>query len=138
MPHWLFKTEPAAFSWADLVARGAAGEEWDGVRSHQARNVMDRMRAGERGFLYHSQTDRAVVGIVEVAAAAHPDSTDSTGTWRCVDVRAAEPLPRPVTLAAIKARPELVRMALVRQSRLSVSEVSEEEWRLVCEMGGVG
>ena len=137
MSHWLFKSEPSAFSWDDLAARGATGEEWDGVRSHQARGAMERMRVGERGLLYHSQTDRAVVGVVEVVAAAHPDSTDDTGIWRCVDIRAVEPLPRPVTLAEIKARPDLAGMALVRQSRLSVSEVSDDEWRIVCEMGGL-
>ena len=136
MAFWLFKSEPEAWSWADQVARGAAGETWDGVRSHQAANNMRRMRAGERGFFYHSQTERAVVGIVEVAAEAAPDPSDDTGRWDCVRVRARDALPRPVTLAAIKARPELAAMALVRQSRLSVMEVSEAEWRIVCEMGG--
>jgi predicted RNA-binding protein with PUA-like domain len=137
MAHWLFKSEPEAWSWADQVARGEAGEPWDGVRSHQAANNMRRMRLGERGFFYHSQTERAVVGIVEVAAEAAPDPTDETGRWHCVRLRAVEPLRRPVTLAEIKARPELGAMALVRQSRLSVSEVSEEEWRLVRALGGL-
>ena len=137
MPQWLFKTEPSAWSWDQQVARGEAGEEWTGVRSHQARGVMERMRVGDLGFFYHSQTDRAVVGVVEVVAEAHPDSTDETGTWRCVDVRAVEPLPRPVTLAEIKARPELAGMALVRQSRLSVSEVTDAEWRAIQRMGGL-
>lgn len=134
---WLFKSEPAAWSWDQQVARGAAGEPWDGVRSHQAANNMRRMEAGDLGFFYHSQTERAVVGVVEVIAPAAPDSTDDTGRWECVTVRAVEPLPRPVTLAQIKARPELASMALVRQSRLSVSEVSEEAWRIVREMGGL-
>lgn len=138
MPRWLFKSEPAAWSWDQQVARAEAGEPWDGVRSHQAANNMRRMAVGERGFFYHSQTERAVVGIVEVVAEAAPDPTDDTGRWDCVTLRAVEPLPRPVTLAQIKARPELAGMALVRQSRLSVSEVAEEEWRLVLEMGGLG
>ena len=135
MAFWLFKSEPATWSWSDQVARGEAGEPWDGVRSHQAANNMRRMRVGERGFFYHSQTERAVVGVVEVTVPAAPDPTDDTGRWDCVRVRAVEPLPRPVTLAEIKARPELAGMALVRQSRLSVSEVSEAEWRIVREMG---
>lgn len=137
MAHWLFKSEPEAWSWADQVARGPGGEPWDGVRSHQAANNMRRMRVGERGFFYHSQTERAVVGVVEVAEEAAPDPTDDTGRWDCVRVRAVEPLRRPVTLAEIKARPELAGMALVRQSRLSVMEVSEAEWRLIRAMGGL-
>ena len=135
MARWLFKSEPAAWSWDDQVARGAEGEPWDGVRSHQAAANMRRMRVGERGFFYHSQTERAVMGIVEVIAEAAPDPTDDTGRWDCVTLRAVEPLPRPVTLAEIKARPKLSGMALVRQSRLSVSEVSEAEWAAIREMG---
>ncbi len=99
---------------------------------------MRRMKAGERGFFYHSQTERAVVGVVEVIAQAQPDPTDDTGRWDCVRLRAVEPLRLPVTLSEIKARPELAGMALVRQSRLSVSEVSEAEWRVIREMGGLG
>jgi predicted RNA-binding protein with PUA-like domain len=137
MAFWLFKSEPAAWSWDQQVAKGAEGEPWDGVRSHQAANNMRRMKMGERGFFYHSQTERAVVGIVEVMAEAAPDPTDDTGRWDCVTLRAVEPLARPVTLAEIKARPELSGMALVRQSRLSVSEVAEEEWRIIREMGGL-
>lgn len=137
MAHWLFKSEPAAWSWADQVARGAAGEPWDGVRSHQAMGHMRRMRPGEQGFFYHSQTERSVVGVVEVIEEARPDPGDETGVWHCVRVRAVEPLPHPVSLAAIKARPDLAGMALVRQSRLSVSEVSQAEWRAIRAMGGL-
>lgn len=137
MRYWLFKSEPATFSWDDLVARGAAGEEWDGVRSYQARNVMREMAVGDRGLYYHSQTERACIGTVEVAAACHPDGTDPTGIWECVDIRACDPLPRPVTLAAIKARADLSAMALVRLSRLSVQPVTGDEWRIVREMGGI-
>ena len=92
--------------------------------------------AGERGFFYHSGDEKRIVGIVEVAAEAHPDSTDPTGTWECVDLRVVADMPRPVTLSAIKAEPRLAGMALVRNARLSVQPVSEEEWEIVCGMGG--
>ena len=137
MKHWLFKSEPGTWSWDDQVAKGDAGEEWDGVRNYAARNNMREMRRGDLGFFYHSVGEKAVVGIVEVIAEAHPDSKTEDARWECVDIRAVEPLPRPVTLAAIKARPELAQMALVRQSRLSVSPVGEDEWRLIREMGGL-
>src|SRR5690606_31369700 len=99
---WLFKSEPDVFCWDDLVAKGAAGEEWDGVRSYQARNFMREMRLGDRGFFYHSNIGKEIVGIVEVSAEAHPDSTADDPKWECVDVRAVEKLPRPVPLATIK------------------------------------
>jgi predicted RNA-binding protein with PUA-like domain len=129
--YWLFKTEPSVFSWDDLVAKGEAGEEWDGVRNYQARNVMREMAVGDRGFLYHSQSDKALVGTVEVVAESHPDSTSDDARWDCVDIRALEPLPRPVTLAEVKAEPDLAEMALVRQARLSVQPVAPEEWARV-------
>ncbi|MDB2407324.1 EVE domain-containing protein [Jannaschia sp.] len=137
MKYWLFKSEPGAWSWADQVAKGAAGEEWDGVRNYQARNVMRGMTVGDRGFFYHSQGEKAVVGIVEICAAAHPDSTTDDDRWECVDIRAVQALPTPVTLADIKAREDLADMALVRQARLSVQPVTAAEWRTVCEMGGL-
>ena len=137
MTHWLFKSEPATWSWDDQVAVGADGEEWDGVRNYQARNVMRQMAVGDRGFFYHSGPEKAVVGIVEVCAAAHLDSTSEDDRWDCVDIRAVAPLPRPVTLARIKAEPALAEMALVRSARLSVQPVTDAEWRIVCEMGGV-
>ena len=136
MACWLFKSEPASWSWASQKARGAAGQEWDGVRNYGARNHMRAMQVGDRGFFYHSGDEKAVVGIVEVAAAAHPDSTDPTGTWDCVDLRAVADLPRPLPLAEIKAEPRLTAMALVRNSRLSVQPVRDEEWRIICVMGG--
>lgn len=135
MRYWLFKSEPDAWSWDDQVAKGDAGEEWDGVRNYQARNMMREMAAGDRGFFYHSQTEKAVVGIVEVIAEAHPDSTADDPKWDCVDVKAVRPFARPVTLAEIKAEPRLAEMALVRRPRLSVQPVTEEEWRIVCAMG---
>ena len=137
MRHWLFKSEPATWSWDQQVARGAAGEQWDGVRNYQARNFMREMALGDRGFFYHSQSDKAVVGIVEVCATAHPDSTTEDPRWDCVDLRAVAALPRPVTLEAIKAEPRLAEMVLVKNSRLSVQPVTAAEWALVCAMGGL-
>ena len=137
MSHWLFKSEPSEWSWDDQVARGDAAEEWTGVRNYQARNVMRQMRVGDTGFFYHSQKDRAVVGIVQDTRESQPDSTADDPRWDCVMVRALRPLPRPVTLDAIKADPRLADMALVRQARLSVQPVTEDEWRIVCAMGGL-
>ena len=136
MAHWLFKSEPHTWSWDDQRARGEAGEQWDGVRNYQARNNMMAMRKGERGCFYHSGEERAIVGIVEVAAEAHPDSTSDDPRWQCVDIKAVAPMPRHVTLAEIKAEPRLKDFALVRHSRLSVVPVRDEEWRIICEMGG--
>ncbi|MDG4650538.1 EVE domain-containing protein [Roseibacterium sp. SDUM158017] len=137
MRYWLFKSEPSTWSWDQQVAKGAAGEEWDGVRNYQARNFMREMEVGDRGFFYHSQSEKAVVGIVEVIAGAHPDSTTDDARWECVDIKAVEALPRPVTLDMIKAREDLADMVLVRNSRLSVQPVSEAEWRAVRAMGGL-
>lgn len=137
MKHWLFKSEPSTWSWDDQVARGDAGEEWDGVRNYQARNFMRDMAVGDRGFFYHSQSEKAVVGIVEICAAAHPDSSTDDDRWDCVDIRAIRPLPTPVTLAQIKARPELAQMPLVVSPRLSVQPVSTEAWRIICDLGGI-
>ncbi|MCC5961518.1 MAG: EVE domain-containing protein [Rhodobacteraceae bacterium] len=137
MRYWLMKSEPDAFSWDDLVAKGDAGEEWDGVRNYQARNTMREMALGDRAFFYHSQKDKAVVGICEVIALSHPDSTTDDPRWDCVDVRAVTPFATPVTLAQVKAEPQLAGMALVKTSRLSVQPVSADEWALICKMGGV-
>ncbi len=137
MAYWLFKSEPATWSWDQQLAKGAEGEEWDGVRNYQARNNMRQMSVGDLGFFYHSQTERAVVGIVEVCAEAHPDSKADDPRWECVDIRAVRPLQTPVTLEMCKAEPGLAQMVLVNNSRLSVQPVSPEEWRIVCRMGGV-
>ena len=136
MALWLLKSEPDTFGWDDLVARGEAGEEWDGVRSYQARNNMQAMRKGERGFFYHSNQGKAIVGILEIVAEAHPDSTAKDPKWECVDVRAVEPLKRPVTLAECKDEPRLKDMMLVNNSRLSVQPVTDEEWAVVMELAG--
>ncbi|MCC5991015.1 MAG: EVE domain-containing protein [Rhodobacteraceae bacterium] len=137
MRYWLMKSEPEVFGWDDLVAKGDAGEEWDGVRNYQARNFMREMRLGDRAFLYHSQSDKAVVGICEIIAEAHPDSTSDDPRWECVDIRAVQALPQPVSLQQIKATPALAEMALLRQSRLSVQPVGPQEWALICQMGGL-
>ncbi len=136
MAYWLFKSEPDAWSWDQQVAKGAAGQEWDGVRNYQARNNMRAMKVGDLGFFYHSNEGKAVVGIVEVIAEAHPDSTTDDPRWECVDLRAVRPFVRPVSLDACKAEPRLADMVLVNNTRLSVQPVTDEEWRVVCEMGG--
>jgi predicted RNA-binding protein with PUA-like domain len=135
MAYWLFKSEPDAWSWDQQVARGDAGQEWDGVRNYQARNNMRAMQVGDLGFFYHSNEGKAVVGIVEVIAEAHPDSTTDDPRWECVNLRAVRPFVRPVTLDECKAEPRLADMVLVNNTRLSVQPVTAEEWRVVCEMG---
>jgi predicted RNA-binding protein with PUA-like domain len=137
MAYWLLKSEPDAWSWDQQKKEGPKGAEWDGVRNFQARNNMRAMRRGDLAFFYHSGEEKSVVGIVKVVKEAHPDSTDGTGQWECVDVAAVSALPRPVTLAAIKAEPSLKSMVLVRVSRLSVQPVSAAEWKKICAMGGV-
>ncbi|MCX5514131.1 EVE domain-containing protein [Kaistia algarum] len=136
MAYWLFKSEPDVFSFEDLTRKGADGQEWDGVRNYQARNHMRTMKVGDQGFFYHSNEGKEVVGIVEVVKTAHPDSTDDSGTWECVDIRAIRPVIKPVSLLAAKAEPRLKSMALVANSRLSVQPVTNDEWAIVCEMGG--
>lgn len=137
MRYWLFKSEPDTWSWTDQVAKGDAGEEWDGVRNYQARNFMREMKQGDLGFFYHSQKTREIVGIVEVCAESHPDSTTDDDRWECVDIRAVKPVPRPVTLDEIKSTAALSDMVLVKNSRLSVQPVTQAEWTLLCQMGGV-
>jgi predicted RNA-binding protein with PUA-like domain len=137
MAYWLFKSEPDVFSFDDLMEKGAAGQEWDGVRNYQARNNMRAMQLGDRGFFYHSNIGKEIVGIVEVAKLAHPDSTDDSGRWECVDLRAIRALPKSYSLADAKAEPRLDGMALVGNSRLSVQPVGEDHWRLICELCGL-
>jgi predicted RNA-binding protein with PUA-like domain len=137
MAYWLLKTEPEEFSWDDQLARGKKGEPWSGVRNFIARNNMKAMKKGERAFFYHTGSEKQVVGIVEVIREHYPDPTDEKGVFKAIDVVAVEKLPRSVTLAAVKAEPRLKDMALARQPRLSVQPVTEEEWKIVCEMGGM-
>ncbi|WP_412552840.1 EVE domain-containing protein [Shimia sp. MIT1388] len=136
MRYWLFKSEPSTWSWDQQVAKGEAGEEWDGVRNYQARNFMREMAVGDRGFFYHSQKEKSVVGIVEVCAEAHQDSTTDDARWECVDIKAVAPVKKPVTLDMIKADPRLADMVLVKNSRLSVQPVTEDEWAIILELGG--
>lgn len=137
MNHWLFKSEPDVFSFDMLKQKGKAGSEWDGVRNFTARNNMQAMKIGDLGFFYHSNKGLDVVGIVEVCALAHPDSTADDPRWECVDIRAVKDVPKPPTLAEIKANPKLAEMALVKLSRLSVQPVTPAEWKEVCRMGGL-
>lgn len=137
MAYWLFKSEPSAWSWQMQKDKGDAGQEWDGVRNYQARNNMRAMKVGDLGFFYHSVKETSVVGIVEVIATAHPDSTTDDPRWECVDIRAVKDMPKPVKLEDIKANEKLGEMVLVNNSRLSVQPVSAEEWREVCRMGGL-
>ena len=137
MRYWLFKSEPSTWSWDQQVANGDAGEEWDGVRNYQARNFMREMEVGDRGFFYHSQKEKAVVGIIEVIAQAHPDSKTDDARWECVDIKAIEPLKTPVTLDTIKGHPALAEMVLVKNSRLSVQPVTEAEFQVICGLGGL-
>lgn len=137
MNYWLFKSEPDTWSWDQQVAKGDAGEEWGGVRNYQARNNMRAMKIGDRGFFYHSNVGKEVVGIVEVCAESAPDSTTDDPRWDCVHIRAIKPLVRPVTLEDCKVQPGLEKMVLVNNTRLSVQPVTAEEWQIVCRMGGV-
>ena len=137
MAYWLFKSEPFKWSWDEQKAKGDAGEEWDGIRNYQARNNMRAMKIGDLGFFYHSNEGLEVVGIVEVCAESHPDSTTDDERWDCVDVKAVCDMPEPVTLKAVKANPNLEKMSLVTSMRLSVQPVTEDEWLEVCRMGGL-
>ncbi|MFP7672321.1 EVE domain-containing protein [Marivita sp. S0852] len=137
MKYWLFKSEPSAWSWDQQVAKGDDGEEWDGVRNYQARNFMREMAIGDRGFFYHSQKEKSIVGIVEVIAEAHPDSTTDDDRWECVDIKAVKAVKQPVSLDQIKADERLADMVLVNNSRLSVQPVTEDEWRIVCSLAGL-
>lgn len=137
MAYWLFKSEPDVFSWEDLKAKGAAGEEWDGVRNYQARNNMREMKRGDLGFFYHSNAGKDIVGVCMVSAEAHPDSTTDDERWECVDVAAVIDVPKPVTLADVKADAALKDMALVTSMRLSVQPVTETEWKHICKRGGL-
>ena len=134
MAKWLVKSEPDAFSWDQQVASKV--EPWTGVRNHMAKNNLKAMKKGDRAFFYHSNIGKEVVGVVEVAREAYQDPTDETGTWVCVDMKAVGPVPKPVTLAEIKAEPKLEGVALVRMSRLSVMPISPEHWKILAKMGG--
>ncbi len=138
MAYWLMKSEPGSWSWQQQEKSGAKGEAWSGVRNHQAKLNLMKMKKGDRGFFYHSGEEKAVVGIVEIIREHYPDPTAKKDEpWVVVDVKAVEPAKTPVTLGAIKAEPKLKAMVLVNNTRLSVQPVTADEWKLVCKMGGL-
>jgi predicted RNA-binding protein with PUA-like domain len=137
MAHWLYKSEPSVWSWGQQVAEGDKGTHWNGVRNHVAKQNLMAMKKGERGFFYHSNEGKAVVGIVEVIREYYPDHTDETGKFGMVDIKAVKAFKRPVTLDDIKKQPGLEKMILINNSRLSVQPVTDEEWSIVCRMGGL-
>lgn len=137
MNYWLFKSEPSAWSWDQQVKAGAKGTGWTGVRNHLAKQNMMKMALGDRGFFYHSNEGKEIVGIVEVCKLFHPDPTDETGKFGMVDVKMVKPLKVPVTLAQVKATPALAKMSLITSARLSVQPVTAAEWKIICTMGGV-
>lgn len=137
MAYWLVKSEPNVFSWDEQKKLGAKGGAWTGVRNHGAKLHLMAMKKGERAFYYHSNDERAVVGVVEVIRTAYPDPTDETGKFVCVDVKAKEAFKTPVTLAQIKAESSLAEMVLVKNSRLSVQPVTDAEWAIIAKMGGL-
>jgi predicted RNA-binding protein with PUA-like domain len=137
MAHWLIKSEPSKWSWDQQVAAGAKGTFWNGVRNHLAKQQLMAMKKGEEVFFYHSNEGKEIVGIVEVIKTFYPDPSDESGKFGMVDVRAVKPLPKPVTLADVKATPALAKMSLVTSMRLSVQPVTDAEWKLICKMGGL-
>jgi predicted RNA-binding protein with PUA-like domain len=137
MPYWLLKTEAEEFSWNDQVKKAAKGEPWNGVRNFTARRNLQNMKKGDRAFFYHTGDEKQIVGIVEVIREAYPDPTDPKGVFVTLDVKAVAPMPKPVTLAAIKTEPRLGAMALAKYPRLSVQPVTDGEWKIVCRMGGM-
>lgn len=137
MRYWLFKSEPFKWSWEQQKAKGDVGEEWDGIRNYQARNFMREMKLGDRAFFYHSNEGLEIVGIAEVSAEIHSDSTTDDERWECVDIRALADMPNPVSLKQVKATESLADMSLVTSMRLSVQPVKDEEWKIVCAMGGI-
>jgi predicted RNA-binding protein with PUA-like domain len=138
MAHWLMKSEPDAWSWDQQVARGAKGEAWSGVRNHQAKLNLMKMKKGDRALFFHSNVGKEIVGIVEIIREHYPDPTAKPGEpWVVVDVRAVAPMPKPVTLAAARAEPGLKNMVLVNNTRLSVQPITDAEWKIVCRMGGM-
>lgn len=138
MAHWLFKSEPSAWSWDQQVKAGAKGTFWSGVRNHLAKQNMMKMQLGDTGFFYHSNDGKEIVGIAEVIKAFYPDHTDETGKFGMVDIKAVKPLKRPVSLAEIKLTPSLAKMSLLTSARLSVQPVTDEEWAIILKMSEAG
>ena len=136
MAYWLIKSEPDSWSWDQQVKAGAKGTPWDGVRNHSAKLNLMAMKQGDQAFFYHSNEGKDVVGVAEVVREHYPDPKTPGEPWVLVDFKAVAPFPKPVTLTAVKAEPKLAKMALVAFSRLSVQPVTDEEWKIVCAMGG--
>lgn len=138
MQYWLIKSEPTAWSWDEQVKAGAKGTFWSGVRNHLAKQNLMKMKKGDFAFFYHSNEGKDIVGICEIIKEAYPDPTAEAGEpWVVVDVKAVKPMPRPVTLAQVKAEPKLAKMSLITSARLSVQPVTAAEWKVICGMGGV-
>lgn len=138
MAYWLMKSEPDTWSWDLQVKKGAKGEAWTGVRNHQAKLNLMKMKKGDRAFFYHSNIGKEAVGIVEVIREAYPDPTAKPGEpWVVVDVKAVASLPRPVGINDVKKESKLKQMVLINNTRLSVQPVTTEEWKTVCKMGGL-
>ncbi|HEX7775556.1 MAG TPA: EVE domain-containing protein [Parvibaculum sp.] len=137
MAYWLFKSEAHTWSWDQQKKKGAKGEPWTGVRNHQANNNMKLMKTGDLGFFYHSGDEKSVVGIVRVIGEHRPDPTDETKKFGLVVIEAVEDMPKQVSLADARKEPKLKEMVLLKNSRLSVQPVREDEWKLVCKMGGL-
>jgi len=132
MAYWFLRSEPEVYGWDHLVHDGAT--EWDGIRNYTARNFLMQMQPGDRAIFYHSNTQKAAVGIMEITRSWRPDGED--GKWASVAVKPVEPFKTPVTLAEIKAEPRLAKIEVLRQSRLSVTPVRDDEWAVLLEMGG--
>ena len=138
MAYWLMKSEPGSWSWDQQVKAGSKGEAWSGVRNHQAKLNLMKMKKGDRAFFYHSNVGKDIVGIIEIIREAHPDPTAKAGEpWVVVDVKALEPVPKPVSIDAIKTEAKLKAMVLINNTRLSVQPVTADEWKTVCKMGGL-
>lgn len=135
MNYWIFKSEPDCWNWKEQVQKGDIGEEWSGVRNFEARNNMLKMKLGDKGFFYHSNKEKAIVGIIEICKEASQDSTSETDKWQCVYVKALQGFKKPVTLEQIKKDPRLDHIALVKRSRLSVAPLDKEAWQIICDLG---
>jgi predicted RNA-binding protein with PUA-like domain len=135
MAYWLLKSEPSSYSWDKFVADD--GTHWDGVRNAQALNNLRAMKLGDRAFFYHSNEGKEIVGVAEVVKTFYPDPEDKSGKLGMVDIKPVKPVATPVGLPAMRAKPELSGLSLLRQSRLSVCPVTETEWAVLCRMAGI-
>ena len=136
MAYWLMKSEPGSWSWQDQQKAGAKGTSWDGVRNHQAKANLMKMKKSDRAFFYHSGDEKSVVGVVEIVGEHRPDPSDKTGKFVVVDVKTLSPIPNPVSLKMCKREKSLAKMVLLNNSRLSVQPVTDAEWTIVCRLGG--